>query len=168
MAGLTSHSRRPRNSPKRLIGDRERAWILKLRARRFGSRRIQNELERGHNLAISRTTIDKVLARAEVKPLSRPKLNRKQINRYAKEIPGERLQMDTCKIGPARYQYTAVDDCSLVRVLALYARRTASNTLLCLEKIIAELPFSRSVGADRSGPGVLRRLGPASVARVRN
>ena len=37
--------------------------------------------------------------------------------------------MDTCKIAPGLYQYTAVDDCTRYRVLRLYTRRTAANTL---------------------------------------
>jgi len=148
--GLGSRNRRPKRSPKRRIGDIERAWILELRARHFGSRRIHSELVRTHGLQLSRTSIDKVLAQSGAKPLSRPKLNRKQLKRYAKENPGERLQIDTCKIGPARYQYTAVDDCTRIRVLALYSRRTAVNTLHFLERVIEELPFPiQCVQTDR-------------------
>jgi transposase InsO family protein len=51
------------------------------------------------------------------------------------------MQMDTYKIGPGRNQYTAIDDCTRIRVLALFSRRTASNTLLFLEMVIEELPF---------------------------
>jgi len=58
---------------------------------------------------------------------------RKGTRRYAKEVPGERIQMDTCKIAPGVYQYTAVDDCTRIRVLAVYSRRTAANSLLFLE-----------------------------------
>ena len=50
------------------------------------------------------------------------KFTRKGQKRYAKEIPGERVQMDTCKIAPGLYQYTAIDDCTRIRVLALYKR----------------------------------------------
>jgi transposase InsO family protein len=140
VAGLISQSRRPRTSPAKRIGDRERGWILNLRGRRLGSRRIQSELHRTHDFQVSRTTIDKVLAAGGTGPLSWTKLKRKQSHRYAREIPGERVQMDTCKIGPGCYQYTAVDDCTR-RVLALYPRRSASNTLLFLERVIEELPF---------------------------
>lgn len=138
---LASASRRPNTSPTRKIGERESQWIGELRARRLGSRRIQSELRRTHGFKVSRTAIDRLLARNGTKPLARPRLSRNQVNRYAKEIPGERLQMDTCKIGPGCYQYTAVDDCTRVRVLALYPRRTAANTLLFLERVIEELPF---------------------------
>ena len=37
--------------------------------------------------------------------------------------------MDTCKLGPGLYQYTSIDDCTRYRVLRIYKRRTAANTL---------------------------------------
>lgn len=49
--------------------------------------------------------------------------------------------MDTCKIAPGLYQYTAVDDCTRYQVLRLYSRRTAANTLLFLECVTEEMPF---------------------------
>lgn len=49
--------------------------------------------------------------------------------------------MDTCKIAPGIYQYTSVDDCPRWRVLEIYRRRTAANTLKFLDKIIEEFPF---------------------------
>lgn len=49
--------------------------------------------------------------------------------------------MDTCKIGPALYQYAAIDDCTRYRVLRLYSRRTAANTLDFLDCVIDEMPF---------------------------
>jgi transposase InsO family protein len=121
-----------------------------LRRRRLGSRRIQSELDRTHGFQISRTTIDKILAESGTVPLLRQSRNRKRTTRYARQIPGERVQMDTCKIGPGRYQYTAVDDCTRIRVLALYPRRSAVNTLLFLERVLEELPFPiQRVQTDR-------------------
>ena len=49
--------------------------------------------------------------------------------------------MDTCKIAPGFYQFTAVDDCTRYRVLGLYKSRSAANTLLFLDKVIEEAPF---------------------------
>jgi transposase len=139
--GLASESRRPHRSPTLKISDRERQWIADLRARGLGSRRIQSELKRSHDLDVSRPTIEKVLKRCEPRPrLVRPP-SRKRSKRYAKEIPGERVQMDTCKIAPGLYQYTAVDDCTRIRVLALFKRRTAANSLQFLELAIEEFPF---------------------------
>jgi len=86
----------------------------------------------------------------DVKPLSRPRRPRKGSTRYARLIPGERIQMDTCKIAPAVYQYTAIDDCTRIRVLAVYPRRSAANSLLFLERMIEEMPFPvQAIQTDR-------------------
>src|ERR1700733_7508881 len=55
--GLTSQSRRPKNSPARRIGDRERAWILEFRGRRLGSRRFENRRSRPHGFQVIRTPV---------------------------------------------------------------------------------------------------------------
>jgi transposase InsO family protein len=139
--GLVAESRRPARSPATRISDRERKWITELRARGLGSRRIQSELKRSHDFDVSRPTIEKVLKTCEPRPcLVRPPA-RKGSKRYAKEIPGERVQVDTCKIAPGLYRYTAVDDCTRIRVLALFNRRTAANSLQFLELAIEEFPF---------------------------
>lgn len=49
--------------------------------------------------------------------------------------------MDTCKIPPNLYPYTAIDDCTRYRVLRLYKRRTAANTIDFVESVIEEMPF---------------------------
>lgn len=49
--------------------------------------------------------------------------------------------MDTCKIRPGVYQYTAVDDCTRYRVVGVYPRRTAGNTLTFLDRVTEEMPF---------------------------
>lgn len=46
--------------------------------------------------------------------------------------------MDTCEIAPSLYQYTSIR----YRVLRLYKRRTAANTLNFIEAVIEEMPFS--------------------------
>jgi transposase InsO family protein len=58
--------------------------------------------------------------------------------------------MDTCKIAPGIYQYTAVDDCSRWRVLEIYKRRTANNTLHFLDLVLEQFPFSiQRIQTDR-------------------
>lgn len=49
--------------------------------------------------------------------------------------------MDTCKIAPGIYQYTAVDDCSRWRVLEIYKHRTAENTFNFIDLLIERFPF---------------------------
>lgn len=42
---------------------------------------------------------------------------------------------------PGLYQYTSIDDCTRYRVLRIYKRRTAANTLDFLDCVIEEMPF---------------------------
>ncbi len=161
LAGLAEESRRPEKSPAARISDVERQWIAELRARGLGSRRIQSELKRSHDFDVSRPTIEKVLKTMDPRPrLVRPP-SRKGSKRYAKEIPGERVQMDTCKIGPGLYQYTAIDDCTRVGVLALYKRRTSANSLQFLELLSksSRFPFSvyRPTAAESSSRTAFRK-----------
>ena len=134
--GLCSLSRRPKRSPKTKVFEQQEKLILQLRKKRkIGARRIQNELKRHHDISFSLATIHKVLKRNNAAPLKRHR-RKKDFKRYSRPIPGERVQIDTCKIASGLYQYTAVDDCTRYRALGLYKKRTASNTLLFLEKLI--------------------------------
>jgi hypothetical protein len=96
------------------VSEQERAWIAELRKRGLGSRRIQSDLKRNYDLELSRPTIEKVFQSLESRPRLMRKFTRKGQKRYAKEIPGERVQMDTCKIAPGLYQYTAIDELAVV------------------------------------------------------
>jgi len=139
--GLKSRSRRPHKSPRQKVSPEHEKRIIELRRqRKLGARRIQNELLRNHELSLSLATIHKVLSRYNVKPL-KPYRRKKSYKRYQRPIPGDRVQMDTMKVATGLYQYTAVDDCSRFRVLGLYKRRTAANTLRFLERVLEEMPF---------------------------
>lgn len=142
LEGLKGDSKRPKRSPARKVFDEQEKLILGIRRKRkLGARRIQNELLRLHQLSLSLATIHKVLKKNDEKNLERRLANRKKVKRYSRPIPGDRVQMDVCKIGPGVYQYTAIDDCTRYRVLGLYARRTANNSLEFLDKLIEEMPF---------------------------
>ncbi|MBM3279461.1 MAG: hypothetical protein FJY95_15490 [Candidatus Handelsmanbacteria bacterium] len=85
-------------------------------------------------------TIHKTLIGHQVAPLC-PHRGKARYTRYPRPIPGDRVQSDTCKIAPGLFQYTAIDDRTRYRVLALYDRRTAANTVLLIDKVIEEMPF---------------------------
>ena len=139
--GLVNRSRRPHHSPNAKVGKQEEQFILTLRkTRNLGARRIQSELRRLHEISLSLATVHKVLQKHGVKPVKKCRRKTDYL-RYACPIPGERVQMDTCKIAPGLYQYTAVDDCTRYRVLRLYSRRTAANTMDFLDCVIEEMPF---------------------------
>ena len=83
----------------------------------------------------------KVLNRNKAAPLHSGKLPKKP-KRYSRPVPGDRVQLDTCKIGKGLYQFTAVDDCTRMRVLGLYDARTAKNAVQFLvEQMLVEFPF---------------------------
>jgi len=138
---LVSQSRRPLHSPNTKIIDEIEALILAYRSsRNLGARRIQSELKCLNSISLSLATIHKVLHRNQVKPIRKYR-KKKDFIRYERPIPGDRVQMDTCKIAPGLFQYTSVDDCTRYRVLRLYNRRTAANTLNFIEAVIEEMPF---------------------------
>lgn len=142
LEGLKAESRRPRSSPQQKVFIQEEKRILALRSeRKLGARRIKNELYRNHATHLGLATIHKVFTRNQVSPLRR-KRRVKAWNRYERPIPGERVQMDTCKIAPGLYLYTAVDDCTRYIVVGLYPRRTAAHTLDFLERVFVEIPFA--------------------------
>lgn len=71
--------------------------------------------------------------------------------------------MDVCKIRPGVYQYTAIDDCSRYKVLGVFTRRTAADTLRFFEQVIEEMPFAiQRIQTDRGleffAEAVQRRL----------
>lgn len=133
--GLRSRSRRPVHSPKRKVYLQEENWILELRrGRKLGARRIQQELIRLHECHLSLETIHKVLKRHQVSSVNKHRQPHSKL--YVKSLPGERVQLDTRKIGKSLFQYTAVDDFSRFMVAELYPRRTAANTLDFLELVL--------------------------------
>ena len=148
--GLADQSKKPKSSPNKKMNDEFQENILNLRSKRnLGARRIQSELIRLHNAHLSLATIHKVLVSNKVNPIN--KLKRKKVfKRYQRPIAGDRVQIDTCKIAPGIYQYTAIDDCSRFRVLEIYTRRTAANTLEFLDKMMEEFPFPiQRIQSDR-------------------
>ena len=150
-AGLEARSHRPHRSPNRKVFAEQEALILRLRReRKLGIKMLRNELARRHGLRLALDTIHKVLVRHGENRPKRPRLKRKGTRRYSRPVPGDRVQMDTCKIRPGLYQYTAIDDCSRWQVLGLHPRRTAANTLDFLDRVAAGMPFPvQRVQTDR-------------------
>ncbi len=148
--GLQEQSWRPKTNPSKKVFAEQEALILKLRRERsLGHRRLASELKRNHGTSYSLATIHKILQKNEVKLLGKRSI-RKPFIRYSRPIPGDRIQVDTCKIAPGLYQYTAIDDCTRWRVLRLYSRRTAENSLAFLECMFEEFPFAfQRIQTDR-------------------
>lgn len=147
---LVDQIKRPHSSPNQKLNSECIKLILNLRNKRnLGARRIQTELIRLHNRSLSLASIHKALTTQQVEPIKKLR-RKKKFKRYSRPIPGDRIQMDTCKITAGIYQYTAVDDCSRWRVLEIYKRRIANNTLHFLDLVLEQFPFAiQRIQTDR-------------------
>ena len=150
-AGLRDQSRCPLTSPARKIEDVEEALILDLRReRRLGVKRLRHELHRLHGVRVAPSTVHKVLLRHGLNVLPERKRRAQKPKRYSRPVPGDRIQMDTCKIRPGLYQFTAIDDCSRYLVAGVARRRSAAATLTFLDQVLEEMPFAiQRVQTDR-------------------
>jgi transposase InsO family protein len=67
--------------------------------------------------------------------------------RYEKPLPGHQVQIDVKFIAPigARkkrfYQFTAIDDCTRLRVLRIYERLNQKTAIQFLDYVLEKLPF---------------------------
>lgn len=140
--GLQEKSRRPQTSPNIKVTPEIEAQITALRSdRKLGCKRIASEMLRLHDVSVSAPTVQKILNRNGMRELPNRVRKRKYPKRYNRPIPGDRVQMDVCKIAPGFYHYAAIDDCSRYKVVGLYPRRTAANTTEFLERVVEEMPF---------------------------
>jgi transposase InsO family protein len=60
----------------------------------------------------------------------------KDYKRYSRPIPGERVQIDVTKITAGCYQYTAIDDCTRLKVLRIFSKKNADSSINFLNEII--------------------------------
>lgn len=139
--GLAGHSKRPKRLAKLKINTQLIALIKSIRTEfQFGPQRIRLHLLRVYNLTISAPTIWRVL-QAEDMPRIKKYRKHNDITRYNRPIPGDRVQIDVTKIGPKCYQFTAIDDCTRLRVLRLYPNKKAESTIDFLGHVLDTLEF---------------------------
>jgi len=125
-AGLCDRARVPRQSPRATAPDVV-SKILYLRQHyHFGAGRIAAYLARFHQIAIAVSSVHRILTRYGMPRLpanQKHQPHRKRWQRYEKPQPGHRLQVDVKFLeripGTRRrlYQFTAIDDCTRIRVL---------------------------------------------------
>ena len=71
--------------------------------------------------------------------------------RYEKPLPGHRVQVDVKFIEPIagsrkkHYQYTAIDDCTRIRVLRIYPRNNQKTAIQFIDYVLEKLPFQVEV-----------------------
>lgn len=150
-AGLRGHSRRPHSSPRATPWEIVDKVLYLRRYYHFGPMRIRMYLHRYHAITLSQGAAWRILKRAGVSRLpSNMRYRRRQerFQRYEKPLPGYQLQVDVKFLAPVAgrprryYQYTAIDDCTRVRVLKIYERNTQQTAMTFVDEVLARLPFT--------------------------
>lgn len=140
--GLRSKSRALKKPPEPKLTEERQKLILELHQKhKLSPKSLQCKLEHKHGLKLSTASIWKVLHDQKVQLLRKPRVP-DEPTRYSRPVPGDRVQMDTMKVGPLLYQFTAVDDRTRMRVLGLYKARSGANAVdFLVERVIEEFPF---------------------------
>ena len=150
LEGLRDRSSRPHNSPNatnaEVVGK-----IMYLRQQyHFGPHKIAMYLKRYHDITISPSGVWRILVRLDLNRLpssQRHKSHQRRWKRYEKPEPGHRVQVDVKFITPVGgagkkyYQFTAIDDCTRLRVLRAYPRCNQKTAIQFLDYLLARLPF---------------------------
>jgi transposase InsO family protein len=148
--GLRDRSTRPHSSPnattEEVIGK-----ITYLRQHyHFGPQRVAMYLKRYHDIQISTSGVWRILRRLGLNRLpssQRYKRHTERWQRYEKPQPGQGVQVDVKFIAPIagtrkrHYQYTAIDDCTRLRILKIYNRLNQKTAVQFIDYVLDRLPF---------------------------
>ena len=148
--GLRDHSRGPLTSPRatktEVVGK-----ILYLRQNyHMGPLQVSMYLKRYHDIEISNSGVWRILKRLDINRLpssQRNKRREQRWKRYEKPLPGHQVQIDVkfvALIGGKKkrfYQYTAIDDCTRLRILRIYERHNAKTAIKFADYVLEKLPF---------------------------
>jgi transposase InsO family protein len=116
----------------------------------FGPSRIAAYLKRFHHLSVACSTVHRILIRHGMNRLpanQKPRSPGRAWQRYEKPQPGHRLQLDVkfleriAGTGKRLYQFTAIDDCTRIRVLKIFDACNQTSAIRFVDEVIRRLPF---------------------------
>lgn len=154
--GLKDRSRRPHHSPNQTHPEIVGKIIYLRKNYHFGPNKISMYLKRYHEVDVSASGVWRILKRLEMNRLpanQKHKAHDKRWKRYEKQLPGHRVQMDVKFIEPVAgadmrgkrrkkyYQFTAIDDCTRLRVLRVYPTLNQDTAIQFADYVIQRLPF---------------------------
>jgi transposase InsO family protein len=138
---LSDKSRRPKVLAHQKVTSEIETLILSTRKEKnWGPQRISNFLLRKKDFTISSMTVHRYLVKNGAENI---RILRKKTDyvRYNRPVPGDRVQLDVTKIRPGAYQFTAIDDCTRLRVIRIYPNKKASSTIQFLHEITTSFTF---------------------------
>ena len=107
-------------------------------------------LERYHEIKVSPSGIWRILKRLDMSRLpasQRYRRHKDRWKRYEKPQPGHRVQVDVKFVAPIggtrkkHYQFTAIDDCTRLRVLRVYDHLNQKTAIQFIDYVFEKLPF---------------------------
>ncbi|MFF5085573.1 IS481 family transposase [Actinoplanes sp. NPDC000266] len=169
LVGLRDRSSAPHHCPTATHADIVNKIVYLRQNYHFGPVKIQMYLKRYHDITITSSAIYNILVRLGLNRLpasQRYKSREKRWKRYEKPLPGNRIQIDVKFIEPIGlptnpstgkapisgqlpkqrrrakyYQFTAIDDCTRLRVLRIYPRCDQKTAIAFLDYVLQRLPF---------------------------
>jgi len=149
-AGLRDGSSRPHRSPNETPTEIVGKIMYLRRHYHFGPRKIAMYLRRYHDIEISPSGVWRILDRLDMNRLPASQRYKRHVDRwkrYEKPLPGHRVQVDVKFVGPIgakrkkHYQFTAIDDCTRIRVLRVYDRNNQKTATQFIDYVLEKLPF---------------------------
>lgn len=149
-AGLHDRPRRPHRSPRATAAPVVSKILYLRQTYHFGPGKIADYLKRFHAIAIARSSVHRILHRHGLHRLpanQKHHPHRKRWQRYEKPRPGHRLQLDVKFLeripGTSKrlYQFTAIDDCTRIRVLKVYDACNQRTAIRFIDEVRQRLPF---------------------------
>jgi transposase InsO family protein len=116
----------------------------------FGPGKIADYLRRFHQVPIAGSSVHRILRRHGMNRLpanQKHRPHRQRWQRYEKPQPGHRLQMDVKFLEripgtwKRLYQFTAIDDCTRIRVLKVYDACNQRTAIRFADEVLRRLPF---------------------------
>lgn len=151
--GLKDRSKRPHHSPNATEAELVEKIIHLRQNYHFGPQKIAMYLTRYHQVSISCSGVWRILKRLEMNRLptsQRYKPHKERWKRYEKQRPGHHVQVDVKFLAPIKdergklrkhYQFTAIDDCTRLRVLRIYPRCDQKTAIAFIDYIEERFPF---------------------------
>jgi transposase InsO family protein len=148
--GLRDGSSRPLNSPNETPAEVVGKIVYLRQHYHFGPLKISMYLARYHDIQIGHSAVWRILKRLGLNRLpssQRHKRHQTRWKRYEKALPGHRVQVDVKFLEPLRgsrkkhYQFTAIDDCTRIRVLRIYPRNDQKTAIQFIDYVAEKLPF---------------------------
>ena len=151
LAGLRDRSTRPAHCPHETPAEVVEKIIYLRTNYHFGPAKISMYLRRYHDVTVSQSGVWRILKRLDLNRLpasQRYKRHDRKWKRYEKPMPGRAVQVDVKFIAPLAsgsrkryYQFTAIDDCTRLRVLRIYDRLNQKTAIQFADFLLDKFPF---------------------------